>query len=501
MRSVLIALCILVPLAAQTPLQFPDGVASGEATHATAVLWTRTNGPAVVDLELADNPDFEPVSQMHRFDAVAGNGFVVKPRIYGLLADHQYFYRFLSGGVASETGTFRTAPLPWVSRGARFAFSGDSDATQLDGVPGHGPLKVLDAVRADNPEFFIYLGDIVYTDSAFRGERGPAITLEEYRATYSENREDAALRELFRTTGVLSVWDDHEVANDWNPATVDPVRFANGRRAFLEQLPVSPPVMPAGETCIGQPMFRFFRWGADIDLIVLDERSCRSADATAACTHDNGEVDQAPRLPASLRAIAGLPPAPPDGCLEALEDPGRTFLGRTQKWLLKTYLLYSTAKFKFVVNEVAIQEYFVLPYDRWEGYAAERREILEFIRDNEIENVIFLTADAHANVITNVAIGVFDEPDPIAAEFITGPIATNTLERTVERLTGISGLVLNQFVGSLGAECWDLDAFAYGLVEVDAAAGAVTISLKDENGAVLRSKGDSSVLCAKTIGP
>ena len=74
-----------------------------------------------------------------------------------------------AGSATSDTGTFRTAPLPWRSKSVRFAFSGDSDGWRVDGSTGYGELEVLDAIRAERPEFFIYLGDIVYTDSGVRG--------------------------------------------------------------------------------------------------------------------------------------------------------------------------------------------------------------------------------------------------------------------------------------------------------------------------------------------
>ena len=50
-------------------------------------------------------------------------------------------------------------------------------------------------------------------------------------------------------------------------------------------------------------------------------------------------------------------------------------LGPTQKWLLEQGLLRSTARFKVVMSEVPIQQEYVDPYDRWEGYAAERSDI------------------------------------------------------------------------------------------------------------------------------
>ncbi|MCP5109757.1 MAG: hypothetical protein GY953_02860, partial [bacterium] len=240
------------------------------------------------------------------------------------------------------------------------------------------------------------------------------------------------------------------------------------------------PVTGIDPTCIQQPFFRYIRWGSEVDIIILDERSCRGPTAESACLLETGEPDQAPLAPALFRSLAGIGQGPPPGCVEALSDPSRTLLGATQKYLLKTYLRYSTARFKFIVNEVTIQQYFALPYDRWEGYAAERAEILNFIRDNRIENVIFLTADAHANVIGEVSVDRFSDAEPIATEFITGPIATTTLEQTLDE-AGFSQGLQNQALNLLGLSCWDLGSFGYGLVEVDIDAGTATVTLKDDN--------------------
>ena len=61
----------------------------------------------------------------------------------------------------------------------------------------------------------------------------------------------------------------------------------------------------------------------------------------------------------------------------------------------------STATWKVIVNEVPVQQYYALPYDRWEGYAAERERLLRFLQAN-VKNVVFLTTDTHANLVNEV---------------------------------------------------------------------------------------------------
>ncbi len=399
----------------------------------------------------------------------------------------------------SETGSFRTAPVATAAASARFAFSGDSDGTLLGGVPFFNDFEALDAARAEGLDFFVYLGDQIYSDSFVRGlaGMGPAVTLDEYRDTWKTNREIVALRELLKATSIFSIWDDHEVVNDYDGQTVDPARYAAGRQAYFEYMPNTQTGFPSDPVCAGDPLFQVFHWGSEIDLIIPDERSCRSADAEAACAGD-----LLPTLAPALRVLVGLPPSPPPGCLTAIFDPARTFLGPVQKQLFKDALLASTAKFKFVINELPIQQIYALPYDRWEGYGAERNEILNFIRDTAIENVIFLATDIHANLINDVFIDAFTDPQSIANEFVTGPIARTTFADNVLAVAGPAGLAQLQAIFSaiLGVECQALGAFSYAVVDVDANAGTATITHKDDLGNPLVDDLTGQP-CAQTIGP
>ena len=428
--------------------------------------------------------------------ASSNTDFTVKVMATPLEPNQTYFYRWRHGKFVSEVGSFRTAPPNSVTTDIRFAYSGDSDGTKIDGAPAINSFEALSSARAEGLDFFIYLGDTVYADSALRAV--PAENLDDYRDIYKVNREIAALRNLMKGTSVYSVWDDHEVYNNWDGLTVDLELFANGRRAFLEYMPISEMNLPKDAACAGDPLFRAFHWGKDVDIIILDERSCRSGDAeTIPCLSD-----LAPTAPPFLRLQFGLSSLPPSGCLDAIFDPSRTLLGDVQKELFKEALLNSSAKFKFVVNELPIQQLFASPYDRWEGYGAERVEVLKFIRDNNIENVIFLTTYFHGSLVNQVFIDISSDPEPIALEFVTGPIATNTFQNSVLAQAGAGGLAaFNLLLDFLGVDCRHLDAFSYGLVEINASAGTATITLKDEKGDVLLDQSSpTSKSCAKSIG-
>jgi len=474
---------------------FTHGVASGDLTPSSVVLWTRVDQKAQLTVELSADPLFQEITLKRSVLASAKNDFTAKVRARSLRPDQTYFYRWRYGVSLSDIGTFKTAPPPWISADLQFAYSGDTDGTKdINHMPFFNDFEALDTAREEGLDFFVYLGDTVSPDSPLRPS--PAQTLDEYRDVYKVNREIEALRNLLQDIPIYAVWDDHEVQNDYDGQAVDPTRYAIGREAFFEYMPIGKRRHPHDPNCAGNPLFRVFRWGKDVDLIRLDERSCRSADVEVACRFnpsDPATFDPAPTLPSGLRAQFGLPALPPTGCLEAIFDPSRTLLGRRQKAALKTTLLHSQARFKLILNQVPIQQFYASPYDRWEGYGAERNEVLSFIRDHHIEGVIFLTGDTHANLINGVFIDLFTDPEFIAQEFVTGPVASTTLEEDILAQAGEPALDLfNVLLDIAGVECRDLDAFSYGLVKVDTSAVTTTITLKDDAG---------GVLCTKTIGP
>jgi hypothetical protein len=193
-----------------------------------------------------------------------------------------------------------------------------------------------------------------------------------------------------------------------------------------------------------------------------------------------------------IRGFVALPPEAAPGCLEALRDPERTMLGAEQKRFLFDRLLHSDATWRVVVNEVPMQTYYALPYDRWEGYAAERDEILRYIEENNIHNVVFLTTDTHANIFGPVRRGMFGEGEAVAYETTAGPIATAPLEEEVIEAIGeaAGGLFSSFLTGVAGVECAELRSYSYGLVEIDPSAGTMTITAKD---------GAGTELCRKTL--
>lgn len=489
---------------------FTDGVASGDVTSSSAILWTRIDRDTNVKVEVWNDPALHGKRAFQRVipHTSAARDFTIKVDATGLAPNTTYSYRFkhddVDGQSFSEVGTFRTAPNPGSAVDIRFTYTGDADGTRLaGGAPAFNDFEVLDAARLEAGAFWVFDGDTIYSDSS-RRQSGPATTLAEYQAAHRTNRGYANLRELLASTSVYATMDDHEVVNDYDGATVDPARYAAGRQAFLDYYPIRETGLLHDPSCAGDPLYRRFRWGNDVEVFLLDERSCRSADVAAACLTPTGP-DLGPTLPTALRQsfpfFLFLTPSPPPGCLDAIYDPARTLLGPVQKARFLSDLLASTAKWKLVVSEVPIQQFHALPYDRWEGYGAEREEILAFLQANAIDGVKVLTTDMHATLLNQVAIDVFAAPEPITVELVSGPVATNTFQAEVLAAVGSQGLfVFNLLLGLDGADCRNLDRNSYGFVEALAGAGTLTLASKDQNGAPVVDQ-LSLAPCTVTDGP
>ena len=306
---------------------FSLGVASGDLTSTSAMLWTRADGSGTVRAAIATDPGFDRVVARIDAEATPARDLTVQVAASGLKPGTRYFFRFEGRGGVSDTGTFRTAPPDETTERLTFVFSGDSDGTRIDGRPAHNEFEVLERAREENADFFLYFGDTIYADAG-----KPATTLDQYRAKYRENRSYRALRDLLASTPVFVTWDDHEVVNDFDGQTVEPARTRAGRQAFGEYFPLT-------NLEDGMRLYRSFRWGDTAEFFLLDGRQYRSGDVSEICGGDIIPTLGAPGVEqAGLRALAGLPERTDGRCLAALQDPSRTMLGAQQlAWLERAY--------------------------------------------------------------------------------------------------------------------------------------------------------------------
>jgi alkaline phosphatase D len=169
--------------------------------------------------------------------------------------------------------------------------------------------------------------------------------------------------------------------------------------------------MPFGRIDCPEPnrFYRHLRLGANAELFVLDTRQYRD--------------DQ----PCGDRFFVP--------CAESTQ-PGRTMVGERQKAWLKDRLAASDATWKVLANQIMLMA-LDLPLgnpinpDQWDGYAAERAELMQFVADRDIANVTAITGDIHtffAGLVTTTGrIG----GTPAATEFVGGSITSLGVPETL----------------------------------------------------------------------
>jgi alkaline phosphatase D len=461
---------------------FRYGVAAGEVEATSAKVWTRADKSGEVAVQLGRKR--LKLERVKRVKARKSHDYTVTVELRHLKPGRTYYYAFRQGPRRSDIGRFRTAPKASSRETIRFGWSGDADAQPLTpgGPPFWNAFEVYGRMAAEHNTFNINLGDTIYSDSEvgtlnangqFQLASLPAFTVAEKWAKYRLNLGQAPLRTLRSTASFYSHWDDHEFIDDFTQAQFG-FLYQPGVAAFRDYAPVT--YTPKNG------LYRSFRWGRNLQLFFLDERSFRSAKASAnhACDNPPGQPDPAPTLPANTRmAFSTLLPSTPvsQQCLATLNDPNRTMLGSRQYNRFTKAVRRSKATWKVVLNEVPIQQFYTGPYDRWEGYAAERTKLLQFLK-HHVKNVLFLTTDIHANFINDARLQTLEPGGVVNSgilEVTTGPVATETYKAILDQATGKpgAGIAITQALfrplpakGGVGMSCAAPDVSSYGEVKV-----------------------------------
>jgi phosphodiesterase/alkaline phosphatase D-like protein len=512
--AVLLSIGAAFPDGAFAAAGFSAGVAAGEMTASSAKLWTRAprNGRAVLLVSRQSRrlhcgaratrrrTRSRPRSKVLK--ASVARDLTVQARVRGLRAGTRYAYRFCQGRSASRVGQFRTAPSPRSAKAVNFAVTGDADGAinPATGLPAYNSFEVYGRIAGERNDFNVNLGDVIYSDSAVPGVP-VALSLADKWAKYRLNLSYPNLRLLRARTGLYNHWDDHEFIDDFSVPEHGQALYEAGKNAFLDYSPAS--FTPQ----LG--LYRSFRWGRNLEIFFLDQRSFRSISAEHNPTCRNpalGQPDPLPQLPPRLRSsvLAGTPVNFPTAaqCQAVLNDPNRTMLGRAQLARFQDAIKRSRATFKVIMNEVPMQKGYFYPYDRWEGYNAEREGLLRFLQAN-VPNVVFITTDLHATLINSVRYTTFPEEggskDTGMIDFVTGPVAKNTFGTDVNAKLGspnaapaLEALFKASPPFGLGMRCAALDADSF--VHVTATSRSLTVSPLDQNGLFVQEK--NSLPCA-----
>ena len=146
-----------------------SGVMSGDMLHDRAMLWSRSDRPALMLVELADNPAFRGARQLRGPEVLPSGGLVGKLDVAGLGDIDTLHYRVRFAALddpraLSEPVEGRLRLPPSRARDVRFVWSGDTVGQGWGIDESRGGMTIYDAMRRQRPDFFIHSGDTVYAD-------------------------------------------------------------------------------------------------------------------------------------------------------------------------------------------------------------------------------------------------------------------------------------------------------------------------------------------------
>jgi alkaline phosphatase D len=407
---------------------FTLGVASGDPTATSVVIWTRLapdplagGGMASDDVdilwEISNTADFAAIiaSGLARAEARYGHSVHVDVSLADRdpSADPWVFYRFRVAQWTSPVGRTRCAGSEGSTEPMTLATASCQNWTD-------GYYNAYADMVAQAPDLVIFLGDYIYEGAQGSLENGDirlhnsdeVVTAEQYRNRYALYRSDPLLRAAHALCPWLVIWDDHEVDNNYAALTSQDTaagapsgadfarRRADAYQVWWEHMPVrmAPPVDE------NLRIHRDFSWGSLIDFVALDGRQYRDDQA---CND----------------AVLQTTPA----CDEASNE-SRSMLGTEQeKWVVNTLgegsSIWSVIANQTVMTDIRLGDA-ILNHDQWDGYAPSRDRILGGLRDADIANLVVLTGDIHL-----AGVGTLNTSDKtqevLGVEFVTTSISSS----------------------------------------------------------------------------
>ncbi len=432
-----------------------SGIAAGDVTHNSAIIWTRTFDSISkqgirrnLKLQISTAANFTNIPFSYPATTDPNRDYTVKIDATNLKSGTRYYYRFQSSKAGfSQVGIFKTAPNPNISAPVRFGFSGDADGQWR---PYSSTLN-FDKLGLD---YFVLLGDTMY-ESASKGSPAtadpvdnPTQALADYRRKYLENLQPMStggfqgLQTLYRSQGNYTLLDNHELGNkqlinggasagmasrlgNGSSNTADDVNttgtfinqttgFKTLLRAYSEYQPIREQIVSAPgdkRTDRTQQLYFAQQWGRNSIFVNVDDRSYRDV---------------------RLKTLKGG-----DDTGARADNPDRTMLGSTQlAWLKKTLLNAqkngTTWKIIAVSSPIDTQGAGDDSGKSWSGgYRAERNNLLKFIADNGIKNTVFLATDDHQHRVNELTyLDNIKDPQtvrvlPSAFAIVAGPIGAS----------------------------------------------------------------------------
>ncbi len=268
-----------------------------------------------------DDPEWLPAAER--------DGDIGTFRATGLSPETTYYYGLEVDGVLHTQQTGQVTTFPEGAASFRVALGGCAR------VGSNG--RVFEAIAAADPMLYLVLGDLHYGDI-------PADDRARYDEVLDLTLSRPAQAEVYRTTPVAYVWDDHDYgANDSDGSSPSRQAAMDAYRAYV------PSYELAGSST---PIYQAFTIGR-VRFIMTDARSARSsADGLLGAEQRRWFENELVSSAASHAAVVWVNPVP----WITQDEPGA---------------------------------------DHWGGFPDERRKIADLIAEHDIDNLVMASGDAH----------------------------------------------------------------------------------------------------------
>lgn len=355
MRNIFFISLLFIPLLSFSQKKLlQSGPMVGYSEMLEVAIWVQTKKSASVKIRYWKNYNKNKFYWTNTIQTCKTKGFTAKLIADTLEPGNRYSYQLYINNIAIDLKyktSFQTLSIwRWRTDPPDFSFASGSgtyiNESRYDrpGKPYGGGYEIFNSILNKKPDFMLWLGDNIY----LREPDWNSWTGIIHR--YTHTRSISEMQALLASVHHYAILDDH----DFGPN--------NSNRSFWNKNST----LKAFELFWANPSMRFddmnaaityFNWN-DADFFLLDNRTFRSPN------HQ--------------------------------KTGNKTMLGLKQLNWLKESLISSNATFKFIVtggqflNSAAQSE----TYSNY-GFDKERQKIINFIRDENIKGVVFITGDRH----------------------------------------------------------------------------------------------------------
>lgn len=358
---------------------FYFGVASGDPLPDAVIIWTKIipkyHGNYPIQWEMASDSGFKQIVKSGKMETDSSKNYTVKVDVIGLNPGTYYYYRFTYNGKKSPMGRTKTAGDSTTSE-VRLAFASCSNFAW-------GYFNAYSVMADDTLDAVVHLGDYIYeheqkvyqhpTVGRNHLPNKELISIVDYRLRYAQYRSDNDLQKVHAAHPFITIWDDHEIANnaydegagnhqqeegDWKK------RLSAAKQVYYEWMPVREN---------NDKLYRSFTYGKLVNLVMLDTRV-------------HGRTIQ----------VSGVNDP-------HYNDADRKIIDDEQMQWLKQELQKET-QWRFIGNQVLLGSMNVffskkgeLYMDGWDGYPVQRNNLMELL--STLKNVVVVTGDFHSSFI------------------------------------------------------------------------------------------------------